>query len=251
MSFLTGAPKNSWQLAMTVDTTTSNYWLNWRYEGPRGSRNRRREEEKDSPGLLYEDEVWKPCLKTIHPGWLLGYRVVAFLILLLLLIMNLGSVLSMYGCYQYHNKVGNERQDIEYSSRRLSMNVESSTSSNAAKQAMENTEQSSRQIADFWGYVFQIIFQWIINMHSINVVFLLAFPLVLNWIFLSVDSSLCCFSMGSPCLYANMVFIGGGDAYTLLWHFCFGHEAQTPFVKEMVSSLLSVCRMMLNRDFMP
>lgn len=109
MSFLTGAPKNSWQLAMTVDTTTSNCWLNWRvtmcsiwifasmvfasilitkYEGPRGSRNRRREEEKDSPGLLYGDEVWKPCLKTIHPGWLLGYRVVAFLILLLLLIMN-------------------------------------------------------------------------------------------------------------------------------------------------------------------
>jgi len=45
------------------------------------------------------------------------------------------------------------------------------------------------------------------------------------------------------------VFIGGGDAHTMLWHFCFGHEAQTPFVKEMVSSLLSVCRMMLNRDF--
>lgn len=65
----------------------------------------------------------------------------------------------MYGCYQYHNKVGNERQDIEYSSRRLSMNVESSTSSNAAKQGMGNAEQSSRQIADFWGYVFQIIFQ--------------------------------------------------------------------------------------------
>lgn len=70
----------------------------------------------------------------------------------------------MYGCYQYHNEVGgdvigNERQDIEYSSRRLSMNVESSTSSNVAKQVMENAEESSRQIADFWGYVFQIIFQ--------------------------------------------------------------------------------------------
>ncbi|XP_055828851.1 uncharacterized protein LOC129896892 isoform X1 [Solanum dulcamara] len=254
MSFLTGAPKNSWQPAMTVDTTTSNYWLNWRvtlcsiwilasmvfasilitkYEGPSGIRNRRREQEKDSPGLLYEDEVWKPCLKTIHPGWLLGYRVVAFLILLLLLILNvavdggelfyyytqwtftlitiyfgLGSVLSMYGCYQYHNKVGgdgigNERADAEYGSRRLTVNIESNSSTNAAKQVGENAEQSSRQIADFWGYVFQIIFQmnagavtltdcvfwfilvpfltirgynlnfWIINMHSINVVFLL------------------------------------------------------------------------------
>lgn len=70
----------------------------------------------------------------------------------------------MHGCYQYHNKVGgdgigDERQDIEYSSRRLSMNVESSSSTNAAKQVGENAEQSSRQVADFWGYVFQIIFQ--------------------------------------------------------------------------------------------
>lgn len=70
----------------------------------------------------------------------------------------------MYGCYQYHNKVGgdgidNERLDAEYGSRRLSMNVESSSSSNAAKQVGENAEQNSRQIADFWGYLFQIIFQ--------------------------------------------------------------------------------------------
>lgn len=70
----------------------------------------------------------------------------------------------MYGCYQYHNKVGgdeidNERLDAEYGLRRLPMNVESTSSSNAAKQAGENAVQNSRQIADFWGYLFQIIFQ--------------------------------------------------------------------------------------------
>ncbi|KAH0687020.1 hypothetical protein KY284_017573 [Solanum tuberosum] len=142
-------------------------------------------------------------MNVVVDGGELFYYYTQWTFTLITIYFGLGSVLSMYGCYQYHNKVGNERQDIEYSSRRLSMNVESSTSSNAAKQVMENAEQSSRQIADFWGYVFQIIFQmnagavtltdcvfwfilvpfltirgynlnfWIINMHSINVVFLL------------------------------------------------------------------------------
>lgn len=86
-----------------------------------------------------------------------------------------------------------------------------------------------------------------------------AVPLVSNWIFLSVDSCLCHFPVGCPCLHCNlvaipipwfifsifsfMVFIGGADAHTMLWHFCSGNQAQTPFAIQMVSSVLSVCKM--------
>ena len=94
---------------MTGDTTTPSYWLNWRvllcsiwllislvlasiliskYECLRNSKSRSKERLKDSAGVLYEDEVWRPCLRSIHPAWLLGYRIVAFIVLVLMLILN-------------------------------------------------------------------------------------------------------------------------------------------------------------------
>ncbi|KAM7479895.1 hypothetical protein LguiA_028108 [Lonicera macranthoides] len=252
MDPLTGPSKNSWRPVMTTDTTTSSYWLNWRvliciiwvlmslvfssclisnYEGPQNSRNRRRENpEEESAGLLYDDEIWRPCLRGIHPAWLLGFRVFAFFVLLILLILNvvvdgggifyyytqwtftlitiyfgLGSLLSLYGCYQYQKEVGGDKIAND------ELDTEQGTSAQAGSTSITNTGKSSgpnedlyvRQIAGFWGYVFQIIFQmnagaviltdcvfWfiivpflaikdynlnflIINMHTINVVFLL------------------------------------------------------------------------------
>ncbi|XAR50194.1 hypothetical protein NMG60_11004450 [Bertholletia excelsa] len=264
MNFLTGS-RNSWQPVMTGDTTAQSYWLNWRvflcsiwvlitiavasfliskYEGPRNSEPESKEEtqeetarkskpesreetREETAGILYEDQVWKPCLRGIHPAWLLGFRVIAFFVLLALLILNaavdggeifyfytqwtftlitiyfgLGSLLSMYGCYKYHNKVSgigadNENFDAEQG------NYGASSSSNGTKHLGNNQDCRVRQIAGFWGYVFQIIFQmnagavmltdcvfWfiivpfltikdyelnflIINMHTINAVFLI------------------------------------------------------------------------------
>ncbi|KAK3033521.1 hypothetical protein RJ639_032750 [Escallonia herrerae] len=238
---------------MTVDTTTSSYWLNWRflicitwvlismvfasflisnYEGPRKSRKKNGEAQEESAGVLYDDEVWKPCLKEIHPAWLLVFRVVGFFVLAVLLILNavvdggaifhyytqwtftlitiyfgLGSLLSMHGCYQYHNKVGGGRIDndefgYEQGSYGASAQAQNSNMSNAAKY-LGPEEPHVRQVAGFWGYLFQIIFQmnagavmltdcvfwfvmvpfleikdydlnfWIVAMHSINAVFLL------------------------------------------------------------------------------
>lgn len=238
MSFLTGPSSKSYQPVMTMNTTTSSYWLNWRvflcslwvlatlvfasiliskYEA-RKKRNENDETEKEPQGLLYADEVWKPCLEGLRPVWLLRFRVVAFFVLLVLLILNihvdggqimyyytqwtftlvtiyfgLGSVLSMYGCYQYHDKNRN-------------FDVERGTNSNASigkNHSVFNQVGHDREIAGFWGYFFQILFQmnagavmltdcvfWfvivpfleirdydlnflIVNMHTINAVFLL------------------------------------------------------------------------------
>ncbi|KAI3726968.1 hypothetical protein L1987_66775 [Smallanthus sonchifolius] len=249
MDFLTGGSKNTWQPVMGPDTTTSSYWLNWRvllccvwlltamgmasylitkYEGPlnRKSRNSENDDDDDDDdygGVLYDDEIWKPCLKGIHPAWLMIYRIFAFFVLLILITLNaivdgggifyyytqwtftlitiyfgIGSLLSIYGCYQYRNKFGGHRSgelDEEQ--------AEITNLPNAAKYRGPKDHKRPRQVAGFWGYLFQIMFQmqagavvltdcvfWfimvpflaikdynlnflIIIMHSINVVFLI------------------------------------------------------------------------------
>ncbi|KAI7758436.1 hypothetical protein M8C21_001274 [Ambrosia artemisiifolia] len=245
MDFLTGGSKNTWKPVMGSDTTTSSYWLNWRgllccvwiltamgiasylitkYEGASNQKSRHRENvnDEDYGGILYDDEIWKPCLKGIHPAWLMIYRILAFLVLLILIILNaivdggsifyyytqwtftlvtiyfgIGSLLSMYGCYQYHNKVGGDRSEGFDEEQ-----AEITNMPNSAKFAGPNDHIHPRQVAGILGYVFQIMFQtlagavvltdcvfWlimvpflaikdynlnflIINMHSINAVLL-------------------------------------------------------------------------------
>ncbi|KAA8517068.1 hypothetical protein F0562_017361 [Nyssa sinensis] len=47
-----------------------------------------REAQKEPAGVLYEDELWRPCLKGIHPAWLLAFHLFAFFVLLILLLLN-------------------------------------------------------------------------------------------------------------------------------------------------------------------
>ncbi|XP_059443259.1 uncharacterized protein LOC132175354 isoform X3 [Corylus avellana] len=238
---------------MTSDTTTPSYWLNWRvllcsiwvlismafglfliwkYEGFRKPKTG--ETQQEEAGALYDDETWRPCLKGIHPAWLLAFRVFAFIVLLVLLVVTtltdgggglfyfytqwtftlitiyfgLGSLLSMYGCYQYHKKAGGDRVDIELDTEQGTCGAtphgENSKMSVPSKTSGPHEQHDHlRKPAGIWGYVFQIIFQmnagavmltdcvfWfiivpfltmkdynlnflIINMHSINAVFLL------------------------------------------------------------------------------
>ncbi|GER56820.1 sulfite exporter TauE/SafE family protein [Striga asiatica] len=121
LTFITGSTR-SWQPALTVDTTNASYWLNWRVllcsiwilmsmvfaslliskHEYRQSSNENQQEEEPA-GVLYEDEVWRPCLKSINPVWLLGYRVFAFVVLSLMLILNVvvdgGAIFYFYTQY--------------------------------------------------------------------------------------------------------------------------------------------------------
>lgn len=207
MDFLTGGSKNSWQPVMGADTTTSSYWLNWRvflcsvwilismglasylitkYEGPLRRKFGNREDNEaddDYGGVVYDDELWKPCLKGIHPAWLMTFRIFAFFVLLILIILNavvdggsifyyytqwtftlitiyfgIGSLLSINGCYKYqNNKVGGDRSeelDEEHAAQ-----GEITHLPNGAKYVAPKDRNHPRQVAGLWGYVFQIIFQ--------------------------------------------------------------------------------------------
>ena len=134
MGDLAGTLRAGWQPITTYDTSTSRYWLNWRvllcsvwvlismifatylisrHEGVRNiptrtdnsiqngrERDTTRRKTEENQGILYGDEVWKPCLRGIHPGWLLAFRVCAFFVLLILLIVNAiydgGSIFYYY-----------------------------------------------------------------------------------------------------------------------------------------------------------
>ncbi|VFQ63839.1 unnamed protein product [Cuscuta campestris] len=107
---------------MTSETNTPGYWLNWRflvslvgvlaamvvsaviiwrYEGSSKSRNEDAEDSKKR-GILRKDEVWKTCYKSLHPVWLLAYRILAFLLLLGLLIGDV--VLHSGGIFFYYTE---------------------------------------------------------------------------------------------------------------------------------------------------
>ncbi|KAF8051402.1 hypothetical protein N665_1733s0001 [Sinapis alba] len=128
---------------MDPDTSSLDYWLNWRvflcavwvltpmivaffviwkYEEDSSVETQR---PKGSYSEHSED-VWKPCLKQIHPGWLLGFRVLAFCFLLtsnivrlasrdvvfdmwtftlITIYFGMGSLFSVYGCFQYKKQL--------------------------------------------------------------------------------------------------------------------------------------------------
>ncbi|KAK9117189.1 hypothetical protein Sjap_016136 [Stephania japonica] len=207
MDLTTGHSKVVWQPEMTADTTAPSYWLNWRfficafwiisfmvvssyliwkYEGSNRSKSNEEEARQETKVSLYEDEVWKPCLTTIHPSWLLGFRVIAFFLLIALLIANatvdggaifyyytqwtfllviiyfgLGSVLSIRGCYQYCNKVGGDHlgYDTEQGSYAVPTHEENANGHDATKNSNPPRQNYGRKPADIWGLVFQVIFQ--------------------------------------------------------------------------------------------
>ncbi|XP_073006709.1 uncharacterized protein [Typha latifolia] len=247
----------SWHPVTTTDTTSLDYWLNWRvvvsaiwvlssiviasiliwkYEG---SHHHQEEEEIRSQGrrvgTLYDDESWRPCLKGIHPAWLLSFRVASFSILLALLIVDiivegrrnlyyythwtlvlvtiyfgLGSLLSFYGCLQiFLNKVSPDGVEIK---------------SNSDMEDGSHIGSIAPKTAGFWSYLFQIIYQ--INAGAVMltdcVFWFIIFPFLatknyhLNLTLIGVHSANAVFLLGDTALN-SLWFPWFRIAYFLLW----------------------------------
>uniref|UniRef100_A0A0E0FGW2 Uncharacterized protein n=1 Tax=Oryza nivara TaxID=4536 RepID=A0A0E0FGW2_ORYNI len=298
---------------MAVDTTASEYWLNWRfmlcavwvyscmvlacfliwkYEGPSsqdGNGDGGEDSEDARPpraasGVVYLEDCWKPCLEQIHPGWLLAFRVVSFFILasllavdvvvdgwsvflyytqwtflLVTLYFGLGSVLSIYGCYQYSYKNGDNRSGADHGTYIIAPAGES-VYDQSIKNPCYSKMHGGKEIAGFWGYLFQIMFQLLIGTHSINVVFMigdtamnsLRFPwfriayfLLWTGAFVNVQWLIhASISIWWPYPFLDLafpkapVFGGSSDAFPLLCFIRPGYEAKTISAGKMVSSQL-------------
>ncbi|KAL6547344.1 hypothetical protein OROMI_023065 [Orobanche minor] len=203
---------------MTADTTNPSYWFNWRFllcalwvivamvfsalliwkhEGRMISRNRSSGDHQEAAGCLFKDEIWVTCSKSVHPVWLLAYRIIAFSALLALLLadltihgavkyffyteypimtsghllwslftLGLGSLLSIGGCLCYCHKGKVERE------RHTCMDADNGSYVPPSLMVMENAarpiqnegsshcgEPNCKTAASFWGYALQIIFQ--------------------------------------------------------------------------------------------
>ncbi|CAN8266147.1 unnamed protein product [Cochlearia groenlandica] len=139
-------------LENVVDITSFDYWFNyrvflcavwvlspmivalfviWRYEDSCVETQRRiGGDEHVDDDVLCVDDAWRPCFNRIHPGLLLGFRVLAFCFLLasnvvrlafrgwriyyyytqwtftlITIYFGMGSLLSIYGCFQYKKEL--------------------------------------------------------------------------------------------------------------------------------------------------
>ncbi|PIN09772.1 hypothetical protein CDL12_17652 [Handroanthus impetiginosus] len=194
---------------MPADTTAPSYWLNWRfllcaiwifiamvfaaltiwrYEGNNKSRNRPNGNQQEPKGCLYKGESWGTCSKSIHPVWLLAYRIVAFCVLLslitaeafvhgviifffytqwtftlLTIYFGLGSSLSIYG-YLHRGQeldletdhcVGTDAERGSYVAPTLGENAEIPSTN----RSLNHNDDPNSRAPSAWEYALQIIFQ--------------------------------------------------------------------------------------------
>ncbi|KAL8471304.1 hypothetical protein ACS0TY_028190 [Phlomoides rotata] len=196
------------QLLMSDDPHTLSYWLNlkvflcavwvitpmiaasfilWKYEssGILGSNGRRTQQE--SSRVRY-DKSWKPCLKEIHPIFLMVFRMIAFSLLLVTLSFDLAihgaellyyytqwtftlvtiyfglaSLLSVHGCYHHlknNSSSGfNSSEDME---RGLYVPLAHEGNKNGVK-LVDKLDHPGKLHAvltsSFWDNLFQVLYQ--------------------------------------------------------------------------------------------
>ncbi|KAK4399713.1 hypothetical protein Sango_1077400 [Sesamum angolense] len=123
MRSLTGLLNSTWWPVMTADTTAPSYWLNWRfllcaicilmamvlsalviwrYEGHNKSRSRPTGDQGEAARGSYKSEAWRTCSQSIHPIWLLAYRIVAFCALLALILAD--TIVHSVGIFYFYTQ---------------------------------------------------------------------------------------------------------------------------------------------------
>ncbi|KAL0408599.1 UNVERIFIED_CONTAM: hypothetical protein Sradi_1794300 [Sesamum radiatum] len=197
MRFLTGLFNNTWWPVMTADTTAPSYWLNWRfllcaiwilvamvlsalviwrYEGHNKSRNRLSGDQQEAARGSYKGEAWRTCSKSIHPIWLLAYRIVAFCALLALILADtivdlylghrlfwLASSLSIHGHLLHRHEMDSEKdnsvgRDAEQGSYVAPTHGENSDTP-STNRSLNPRDDPNHRTASVWENVLQIMFQ--------------------------------------------------------------------------------------------
>lgn len=194
---------------MGEDTTDPSYWLNWRflvsaiyvlgtmvfaafliwkYEGGKKVDDERREHGVMPVGALRKDDIWKTCLKSIHPAFLLAFRIFAFILLLALITGNaifagpgvffyytqwtftlttlyfgVASASSLYGCWSNrdgacHFKFPSENNDAEQGSY-VAPRLGGSANTPLLKSLNNGEVVHVRHIAGFMCYLLQVLYQ--------------------------------------------------------------------------------------------
>ncbi|PWA41017.1 hypothetical protein CTI12_AA557810 [Artemisia annua] len=155
----------------------------------KSSRKRDDELHVEPIGILYEDETWRSSFRAMHPAWLLAYRLVAFGVLLSILVSDaaligvgmlfyytqwtfalltfyfaLASLLTIYGCYQYWNEVGDDNinhvdLDTEQGTLEDPLIEDGLASQHMPMKPRNHGKVHNRKTAGPWGYFCQIVFQ--------------------------------------------------------------------------------------------
>nr|AMK47983.1 hypothetical protein [Lupinus angustifolius] len=121
--------------------------------------------------------------------------------------------------------------------------------SNLYKSTGAYQEHHTRDAADVWGYIFQIIFQTCAGAVVLTdcVFWLIIYPFLMSKDF-SLDFLVVCmhsinalFLLGDTTLNC-MVLSCGCASYSMLWHLCFNSEVEALVAVKSISRVLSVCK---------
>jgi hypothetical protein len=188
------------------DTTALDYWLNWRfllcaiwvltpmvlsfymiwrYEYLEGLKAEGSETPINTSQFLHGDEAWMPCVKEIHPIWLLLFRVFAFFLLLVAVVSDVvihgsdlffyytqwtfvlvtiyfafASVFSIYGCYKYHQTCSTVNTVTIDTEKGIYAPLTYGNGLGVMKDPDDcHPRKYSLRNATMWRYAFQIMFQ--------------------------------------------------------------------------------------------
>uniref|UniRef100_A0A2N9HXN2 Uncharacterized protein n=1 Tax=Fagus sylvatica TaxID=28930 RepID=A0A2N9HXN2_FAGSY len=166
---------------VTADITTLSYWLNWRvllcavwvlmpmviasfmiwkYESLDHLKSDRGETQQDKNQIPHYCKAWRPCLKEVHPIWLLAFRLFAFCLLLGTLIVKVvvnGAVIFYYYTQDLNvHHVGTDEEQGSY----VPLTFGETTNISKDRRVSDPQEKNCVfQAAGILSYVFEVMFQ--------------------------------------------------------------------------------------------
>ncbi|XP_028555413.1 uncharacterized protein LOC110100711 isoform X2 [Dendrobium catenatum] len=228
---------------MDSDTTDPSYWLNWRfffcatgilccialasiliwkYEGSEQDGGEQEEARNGKMGDFHKDGIWMPCLRTIHPAWLLVFRAVTFVLCVVLLVVDI--VVKGASQLYYYTQIDYLLLDPEGDISVSPTNSEIANGTLTVKNRGLHENLNIQKIVNLGGYLFQIIYQTNAGAVMLTdfVFWLIIFPFLtikdydLSFLQIGMHSLNAVFLIGDTALN-SMLFPWFRIAYFMLW----------------------------------